>query len=86
MVKELFTITSDTGIHARPATLLVNKAGQYDSEIHLTFKNKTVSLKSIMAVMSLAVPSNATVEIETDGEDEEEAMKGISYVIKQYLK
>lgn len=86
VVKETFTITSETGLHARPATLLVNKAGQYQSDIQLTYENKTVDLKSIMAVMSLGVPSNATVEIQTDGEDEEEAMKGISIVIHEHLK
>ncbi len=40
MQEKTFTITSETGIHARPATLLVNKAGQFNSEIELALKKE----------------------------------------------
>ena len=33
MLERKFTIISETGIHARPATLLVQAAGKFDSEI-----------------------------------------------------
>ena len=35
MIKKSFRITSETGIHARPATALVNVAMVYESNITL---------------------------------------------------
>lgn len=85
MQEKTFTITSETGIHARPATLLVNKAGQFNSEIELAFKEKKVNLKSIMGVMSLGVPQGAQVIITADGNDEEAALEGIQEVLENHL-
>ncbi|MFB1098304.1 MULTISPECIES: phosphocarrier protein HPr [Bacillaceae] len=85
MQEKTFTITSETGIHARPATLLVNKAGQFNSEIELAYKERKVNLKSIMGVMSLGVPQGAQVVITADGNDEEAALEGIQEVLENHL-
>ena len=85
MKEQSFNITADTGVHARPATLLVNKAGQYQSEIELTYNEKTVNLKSIMGVMSLGIPKGAEIKVTANGSDEAEAIQGISEVIKENL-
>lgn len=85
MKEQTFTITADTGVHARPATLLVNKAGQFESEVEMSYNDKTVNLKSIMGVMSLGIPKGAEIKITADGSDEEEAIKGIEEVIKEHL-
>ncbi|MGJ9457477.1 phosphocarrier protein HPr [Oceanobacillus sp. CF4.6] len=85
MKKQTFTITAETGVHARPATLLVNKAGQYNSEVEVSYKGKKVNLKSIMGVMSLGIPKNAEIEVFAEGSDEEDAMNGVGEVIKEHL-
>ncbi|WP_077297598.1 phosphocarrier protein HPr [Virgibacillus pantothenticus] len=85
MTEKTFTITADTGVHARPATLLVNKAGQFESEVEITYNDKTVNLKSIMGVMSLGIPKGAKIKISANGSDENEALKGIEEVIKEHL-
>ncbi|WP_010647321.1 phosphocarrier protein HPr [Oceanobacillus massiliensis] len=85
MKAQTFTITAETGVHARPATLLVNKAGQYDSEVEVSYKGKKVNLKSIMGVMSLGIPKGAEIEVIAEGNDEEEALNGIAEVIKEHL-
>lgn len=77
MLKKEFTVTTDTGIHARPATLLVQEASKYSAEVQLDFDGKQVNAKSIMGVMSLGIAQNATFTIITDGNDEEDAMKGM---------
>lgn len=83
MAEKTFKITSETGLHARPATTLVNKAGQYESEITLDYKGKSVNLKSIMGVMSLGVQKGAEVTIKTDGSDAENALNGIEETLKK---
>lgn len=85
MKEQTFTITADTGVHARPATLLVNKAGQFESEVEVSYNGKTVNLKSIMGVMSLGVPKGAEIKVSATGGDEEEALNGIAEVIKEHL-
>ncbi|MCL7748056.1 phosphocarrier protein HPr [Halalkalibacter alkaliphilus] len=85
MAEKTFLITADTGIHARPATQLVNKAGQYSSDITLEFKGKSVNLKSIMGVMSLGVGKGAEVTVKAEGSDADEALQAIEDVIKEGL-
>lgn len=85
MQEQTFTITADTGVHARPATLLVNKAGQFESEVEVSYNGKNVNLKSIMGVMSLGIPKGAEVKITATGGDEAEAIEGVTEVVKEHL-
>ena len=78
MIKKYFKITNEIGIHARPATSLVNEAMKHKCEITLSAVKKTVDLKSIMGLMSLGVYSGVTIEICCDGEDEAEAIKALA--------
>ncbi|UJF15145.1 phosphocarrier protein HPr [Jeotgalibaca sp. MA1X17-3] len=77
MEKKEFNIIAETGIHARPATLLVQTASKFNSDINLEYKGKSVNLKSIMGVMSLGVGQGADVTISAEGADEAEAIAGI---------
>ena len=52
MVKKTFKITCETGIHARPATTLVNVVMGFKSDVTLCALKKEVDFKSIMGVMS----------------------------------
>lgn len=83
MEKREFHIVAETGIHARPATLLVQAASKFNSDINLEYNGKSVNLKSIMGVMSLGVPTKATVEIVAEGEDEKDVIASIAKVIKE---
>lgn len=82
MVEKQFTITDEAGIHARPASALVNSLAKFKSVITMEHKGKKVNLKSILGVMSLGVSSGSTVTIAADGEDEKEAIEQISSVMK----
>lgn len=83
MEKREFHIVAETGIHARPATLLVQAASKFNSDINLEYNGKSVNLKSIMGVMSLGVPTKATVEIVAEGDDEKDVIASIAKVIKE---
>ncbi len=82
MQKRDFNVTAETGIHARPATLLVQSASKFSSDINLIYKGKSVNLKSIMGVMSLGVGQGSDVTITAEGADEEEAMEAITQTMK----
>ncbi|WP_404330788.1 phosphocarrier protein HPr [Mesobacillus maritimus] len=83
MVQKTITITDNTGIHARPATLLVNKAGSFNSNLTIEYKGKSVNLKSIMGVMSLGIPKDAEITIKAEGPDEQEAIDEMYTLVKQ---
>ena len=74
MLTKTFTITSSIGLHARPAAILVSLAGTFKSDITLKFKEKAISLKSLISVLALGVESGSNVEIFISGEDQTEAM------------
>lgn len=78
MEKKDFHIVAETGIHARPATLLVQTASKFNSDINLEYKGKSVNLKSIMGVMSLGVGQGADVVISAEGADEKDAIQAIA--------
>ncbi len=83
MEKRDFHVIAETGIHARPATLLVQAASKFNSDIQLTYKDKSVNLKSIMGVMSLGVGQNADVTITAEGDDEKDALDAIADTMKK---
>ncbi|WP_028790440.1 phosphocarrier protein HPr [Tetragenococcus muriaticus] len=83
MEKKDFNVIAETGIHARPATLLVQTASKYNSDINLEYKGKSVNLKSIMGVMSLGVGQGSDVTISVDGADESDAMEAIVETMKK---
>lgn len=83
MEKREFHIVAETGIHARPATLLVQAASKFNSDINLEYNGKSVNLKSIMGVMSLGVGQGADVTITADGDDAKEAIEAVADTMKK---
>jgi phosphocarrier protein len=83
MAEKQFKVISESGIHARPATLLVQTAGKFESEINLEYKERKVNLKSIMGVMSMGIGQGADIKISAAGNDETEALRSLEEVLKK---
>ncbi|MDR4886693.1 phosphocarrier protein HPr [Bacillus sp. HNG] len=81
MAEKTFKVTSESGIHARPATVLVQGASKYNSDIQLEYNGKSVNLKSIMGVMSLGIGQGAEVKIVAQGSDEAEAIATLTEIM-----
>lgn len=83
-MKEIKLLVVDpVGLHARPATVAVNAASKYKSDVKLSFNGKTINMKSIMGVMSLGVPTQSEITITCEGEDEDTAIKSIEEILKE---
>jgi len=82
MLKDTVTVMDEIGFHARTASLFAKKAGGFDSSVQVSFNGKTVNGKSMLAIMTLGVKSNATVEISADGTDESAALVALLELIK----
>ena len=78
-MKEIKVVVVDpVGLHARPATVAVNAASKFKSDVKVSYKDRAVNMKSIMGVMSLGVGQGADVTISAEGADEKEAIAAIT--------
>lgn len=74
-------IMNKLGLHARPSAKLTQLASQYKSDIFMARNGRRINAKSIMGVMMLAAAKGSTVTLETDGEDEQEAIDALAVLI-----
>lgn len=81
MINSSITISNKLGLHARASAKLTKLAGSFPCEVWMTRNGRRINAKSIMGVMMLAAGYNTVVEIETDGEQEQEAMDALLALI-----
>lgn len=77
MIKTTVTISNKLGLHARASAKLTKLAGSFASDVWMSRGDRRVNAKSIMGVMMLAAGLGSSVEIETHGEREQEAMDAL---------
>jgi phosphocarrier protein HPr len=77
VIKKSVTISNKLGLHARASAKLTKLAGSFPCEVWLSRGDRRINAKSIMGVMMLAAGLGSTVELETGGPQEEEAMDAI---------
>ena len=82
MIKATIRISNKLGLHARASAKLTKLAAQFRSDVHMSRNGRRVNAKSIMGVMMLAAGIGTEVDIETEGEDEAEAMKALVALIE----
>jgi phosphocarrier protein len=85
MLQQDAQIINKLGLHARASAKLTQTASQYPCEVWLTRNGRRVNAKSIMGVMMLAAAKGSTINIETTGEKEQEAMTALVALINDYF-
>ena len=85
MISKDVTILNKQGLHARPATALVNMAAKFKSEIFICRDNKKVNGKSILGLLVLAAEYGSNLTIEADGPDEQEAIEALEQLVKDHF-
>ncbi|TNF08625.1 MAG: HPr family phosphocarrier protein [Bacillota bacterium] len=81
MIEKEILIKSTTGLHASLAAKVVQTASKYAVDIELHYHDKVIDLKSILALMSLAVPHGENVRIVARGARAAEAIKDVSSIL-----
>lgn len=82
MIKTEITITNKLGLHARASAKLTKLAGSFACEVWMSKGQRRVNAKSIMGIMMLAAGLGSEVVLETDGEQEQEAMDALVALIE----
>lgn len=83
VAEESVVITNQVGLHARPARLLVQAAAQFQSQIQLTCKEKTVNAKSIVGVLKLGAVNGDMVYLHAEGNDAQDAVTALTELIRR---
>ena len=85
MLQQDALIINKLGLHARASAKLTQLASQFPCEVWITRNERRINAKSIMGVMMLAAAKGATISIETNGDQEQEAMTAILALINDYF-
>lgn len=83
MAERLISVINTLGIHARPASMIVQTAMKFKSSITLSKSGVSADAKSIMSVMMLAAAYKSQVLIQATGEDENEAIEAIASLFEK---
>ena len=81
MMRTEITISNKLGLHARASAKLTQLAAAYPCEVWMSRGDRRINAKSIMGVMMLAAGIGAQVVVETEGEQEQEAMDALLALI-----
>ncbi|MGB4359672.1 MAG: HPr family phosphocarrier protein [Rhodoferax sp.] len=81
MIKTTTTISNKLGLHARASAKLTKLAGSFPCEVWMSRGERRVNAKSIMGVMMLAAGIGSQIDIETHGEQEQQAMEALLHLV-----
>ena len=85
MIEKEAIITSDKGVHARPAGLLVEEARRHSCDILLISDETEADCNSIMSILGLGLLPDTKLIIRADGEGEKDAVNGIYNIIENEI-
>jgi phosphotransferase system HPr (HPr) family protein len=74
-------IQVDPSFEAESAAKLVQTASRFKSRVSLVSEERTANAKSIMGIISLDLHGGTTVKIVAEGEDEQEAVPEIEFIL-----
>jgi phosphocarrier protein HPr len=74
MTSQTVKVMNQTGIHARPASLFINAASSFKSNITISKNGKSGTAKSLLSLLALGISKDSEIAIAAEGEDEREAV------------
>ena len=81
MVSGKFLVHNKSGLHVRPAGVLVKVIQPFKCSVLLKFNDREYNAKSILGIMSAGIKANEMVEFVCEGEDEAECLSAIGEAI-----
>jgi len=79
-------IDSPHGLHARPATALVEVAKGFESRIRVRRGDRAGDAKSLIGLLNLGIDSGSTIRVMAEGPDADEALAALRHAIEQGLE
>ena len=85
MHQRIIVIKNETGIHARPASLIVKEAQRFKADILLIRNDSEYNCKSIMSILSTGGKKGAEMLLKATGEDSEAAIEALGNLLESNL-
>ncbi len=85
-IEKKITISANESLHARPASLFVQKAVKYNSSIWIKKGKEVVNGKSIIELLSLGIEKGTEITLIAEGDDAEEALQELEGLLMFYEK
>jgi phosphocarrier protein HPr len=82
MVEKKVIVTHKVGLHARPASVFVQAAAKFASNITVQCEDRTANAKSILTVLTLGAHKGTEITIAADGDDAEEAVNALVELVE----
>ena len=76
------TVSDPVGFHLRAAGRIVKLTKSFTAEVTIRYNGRVANAKSIMGLASLAAEFGSTVEVISDGPDEEAALARVLKLIE----
>ena len=80
-----FVVSNPLGIHARPASVFVQTASGFASDVSVTNleTSNIADGKSVMSMLMLSAPPGTRIRLDVSGEDAATAMEALSRLIEE---
>ena len=75
-------VQNQVGLHARPATFIIQNANEFKSSIWVEKDERRVNAKSLLGVLSLGIVGGTSIRIIADGSDEQQAVEGLVALVE----
>ena len=82
MTSQTIKVNNQSGLHARPASLFLQKATSFKSNITVVKNGKSGNAKSLLGLLSLGINKNSEITISAEGEDEKEAVADLVKLVE----
>jgi phosphocarrier protein HPr len=86
VIKKTTTVINKLGLHARASAKLTKMAGSFPCEVWISRGDRRINAKSIMGVMMLAAGPGSVIDIETNGDQEQEAMEALLALLANKIR
>jgi phosphocarrier protein HPr len=80
-LSKTFTILNEVGLHARPASMIVKRLLQFESEVFIEKDGRKVNGKSIMGILMLAAGKGSEIRVEVDGSDAQKVLDALEQLL-----
>lgn len=82
VVQQEVEITNKVGLHVRPASMLVETASKFKSDIWIEKDDQEANGKSIMSLLLLSAPQGSKISVKAEGPDAAEAVQSLVKIVK----
>ena len=91
MKESKVVVNNKVGLHARPASLFVQEAAKYSSDINVycqdpeSKEDRNANAKSILGILTLGVFQGTEITITANGDDEEQAVEALVALVRDHF-